>query len=91
VLGIGTGIASVFVMVLYIMFDAFQKTFYGHTDWLWAFPIILFLWISRVWLMAARDQLDDDPVAFAVKDRPSLLLGCVMLLAFLLAWAGVAA
>lgn len=88
VLGLSTGIASIVVLVLYIIFDAFRQTFYGNTIWLWAFPIILFLWTSRIWLVAVRGTLDDDPVAFAVKDKPSILLGTAMLGAFLLAWSG---
>jgi 4-hydroxybenzoate polyprenyltransferase len=88
-LGLGAGISSIAIMVLYIMFDAFQRTFYGNTAWLWVFPLTLFLWISRIWLLAGRGQLHDDPVAFAVGDTVSLLLGCAMFAAFLLAWSGV--
>ena len=88
-LGIGTGIASIIIMVLYVIFDAYRQTFYGNTLWLWAFPVILFLWFARVWLVAARGELDDDPVAFAVNDGPSILLGGAILAAFLLAWSGL--
>jgi 4-hydroxybenzoate polyprenyltransferase len=87
-LGLATGTASVVIMVLYIIFDAFQRSFYGNTTWLWAFPVILFLWISRVWILAVRRQLNDDPVAFAVTDLPSIALGGTMLIAFILAWSG---
>jgi 4-hydroxybenzoate polyprenyltransferase/phosphoserine phosphatase len=87
-LGLGTGIASIIIMVLYVMFDAFRQTFYGDTIWLWAFPIIIFLWFARVWLVAARGELNDDPVAFAVNDVPSIMLGGAILTAFLLAWSG---
>ena len=52
------------------------------------FPLILFLWIARVWLVGQRGELHDDPVAFALKDRQSLVLGAIMALAFVLAWAG---
>ena len=85
-LGLATGTASIVIMVLYIIFDAFDKSFYGQTMWLWSFPVILFLWISRIWLMAGRKQLDDDPIAFAVSDIPSIALGSAMLGAFFLAW-----
>jgi 4-hydroxybenzoate polyprenyltransferase/phosphoserine phosphatase len=87
-LGIGTGIASTLTIVLYVIFDAFRHDLYGNPNWLWAFPVILFLWCCRIWLAAARRQLDDDPVAFALNDRPSLLLGAALLSAFVLAWSG---
>ena len=84
-LGLATGTLSIAVLVLYIMFDAFQRTFYGATDWLWAFPLLLFLWLCRVWLLAGRGELDDDPVAFAVRDSVSIALGGGMLVSYLLA------
>lgn len=88
VLGPAMAVASIVVLVLYVIFDAFRQTFYGNTVWLWAFPVILFLWTSRVWIFAVRGELDDDPVAFAVKDAPSVALGAAMLAAFILAWSG---
>ena len=88
-LGMSSGLCSIAVIGFYIIFDAFQRSFYGDTRWLWAFPIILFLWFSRVWLMAGRGELNDDPVAFAVKDTQSLVLGGGMVVAFFLAWSGL--
>lgn len=88
-IGMGTGICSIAIMGFYIIFDAFQRSFYGDTRWLWAFPIILFLWFSRIWLVAGRGELDDDPVAFAVKDSQSIALGGAMLVAFVFAWSGL--
>jgi hypothetical protein len=38
----------------------------------------MLLWLNRVWLLASRGRLDEDPVAFAITDRASLLIGlCV--------------
>jgi hypothetical protein len=43
----------------------------------------MILWVSRVWLLASRGLLDEDPVIFALADRMSLLLGLgVALVAF---------
>ena len=41
---------------------------------------VMILWISRVWLLASRGELDEDPVVFALTDRTSLLLGLGVLL-----------
>ncbi len=35
-------------------------------------------WISRIWILARRKEVDDDPVAFAIGDGPSYI--CVGLL-----------
>jgi len=47
-------------------------------------PILLF-WISRVWLIAHRGQMDDDPIVFALRDWVSHFLGLLMLLVLWLA------
>jgi 4-hydroxybenzoate polyprenyltransferase len=80
-LGMGTGISAVLVMILYLIEDAYPHQFYAHPALLWALPAILFLFIGRVWLLSERGQMHDDPVAFALKDRVSLLLGLLMSLA----------
>jgi 4-hydroxybenzoate polyprenyltransferase len=80
-LGVGTGISAILVMILYLIEDAYPAQFYANPAVLWALPIILFLFIGRVWLLSERGQMHDDPVAFALKDRVSLLLGLLMSLA----------
>lgn len=88
-LGMATATGSIMIMVLYLIFDAFSRDFYGNPTWLWVFPVVLFLWTARVWLVGQRGQLHDDPVAFALKDRQSLAMGAVMVAAFIMAWVGV--
>ncbi len=43
------------------------------------------MWLMRVWLLANRGELDDDPVVFAVKDPQSLAIGALLALGFLAA------
>ena len=42
---------------------------------MWLITPLMILWLSRVWLLASRGLLDEDPVVFALTDRMSLLLG----------------
>ncbi len=88
-MGVSSGLGAVTIMVLYLINDAFPGGLYGNPVWLWAFPPILFLWIGRIWLLCQRGELNDDPVAFAVRDRTSILLGLGIGVAFLAAWYGV--
>jgi hypothetical protein len=88
-LGLATGTASVLILVLFLIFDVFERDIYTNPHWLWLFPVVIFLWIGRIWLISQRGELNDDPVAFALKDRQSLALGAIMVVAFILAWAGV--
>jgi len=85
-MGVATGMTAVTIMVLYIMNDAFSAAFYREPLFLWVFPAVLFMWISRIWMLCHRQQLNDDPVAFAIRDRLSIALGGVMGLAFIASW-----
>ena len=86
-IGVAAGMSAILVMVLYLINEAFRAGFYSTPAALWAFPCVLFLWLGRVWTLSGRDELHDDPVAFAVRDRASLTLGALMALAFLVAVA----
>ena len=73
-------------MVLYLIHEAFVAGFYRSPLLLWSMPAIMFLWLGRVWLLAGRNVLDDDPLWFAVRDNVSLALGASMVVAFISAW-----
>jgi 4-hydroxybenzoate polyprenyltransferase len=72
--GTSSAYASVVIFTLYI--NGHDVTaLYHHPDRMWLITPLVILWISRVWLLASRGLLDEDPVIFALKDRMSLLLG----------------
>jgi 4-hydroxybenzoate polyprenyltransferase/phosphoserine phosphatase len=76
--GTASGYASVVVFTLYISnLDA--ANLYQHTRRLWLLVPVLLLWLSRLWLLASRGQLDEDPVVYAVTDKRSLLLGALVI------------
>ncbi|MET0293808.1 MAG: UbiA family prenyltransferase, partial [Phenylobacterium sp.] len=85
--GIATATASVLLIALYIVEEVFPRAAYAHPQWLWFAPPVLFAWSSRVWLLAHRGHMHDDPVVFALRDRVSWALGGVLAVAFLLALA----
>ncbi|MDE1176523.1 MAG: UbiA family prenyltransferase [Edaphobacter sp.] len=75
--GSASGYVSVAVLTLYISnLDAAQL--YSHTRRLWLLVPVLLLWISRLWLLASRGELDEDPVVYAITDKRSLLLGVLV-------------
>ncbi|WP_127144836.1 UbiA family prenyltransferase [Pelagibacterium montanilacus] len=88
-MGVSSGMASILIMVLYLTQDALMADFYGNSVWLWAIPALLFLWLSRIWMICQRGELNDDPVAFAIKDPKSLVLCGFVGVAFVMAWVGV--
>jgi 4-hydroxybenzoate polyprenyltransferase len=73
-LGAASGYVSVLVLALYMNSEQ-MRMLYGDSRMLWLVcPLVLF-WITRLWLLANRGQLDEDPVVFAISDRLSLAVG----------------
>lgn len=73
--GIATCSCAVFTVCMYLLEAAFPSNAYSTPQLLWIAVLSIALWSMRIWLLAFRGELDDDPVAFAVKDRKSLFLG----------------
>ena len=84
-LGVAGGIGSLVIMVLYLVEDALRRETYTHPVFLWLLPLALAVWIGRVWLLAHRGLMSDDPVSFALRDKASLGLGVLVALGFVLA------
>jgi 4-hydroxybenzoate polyprenyltransferase len=75
--GIASGYGAVLVLALYINGDA-VGSLYRHPEALWLiYPLFLY-WISRVWLLARRNLMHEDPVLFAIEDRRSHWLFVLM-------------
>ena len=85
VFGVAANLAAILILFLYIVNDAYPVDAYRNPGWLWLIGFFVFLWSSRIWLLSHRAELDDDPVAFAIKDPVSWLLGLLVLGLFALA------
>lgn len=82
-LAAASGFNAVTVFALYISSDS-ARQLYAHAQVLWLICPLLMYWIGRALLMAHRRHMDDDPIVFALKDRPSLIvLGLVGALALI--------
>ncbi|MCW9024892.1 MAG: UbiA family prenyltransferase [Gammaproteobacteria bacterium] len=72
-LGVSSGFISVLVIALYIQTPE-HVVQYQQPELLWmVFPAMLY-WISRMWLLAHRGEMNEDPVLFAVKDKQSYMI-----------------
>ena len=85
-----TGVCSIEKVVhgsssLYIASDMYPRGLYADPQWLWANVILVMMWSSRVWLLSHRGELNDDPISFALRDPPSVLMGIAMAVVLLLA------
>jgi 4-hydroxybenzoate polyprenyltransferase len=76
-MGPTAGYIAVLVFCLYV--DSKGATgIYRAPLLLWVVAPILLYWISRIWFLAHRGQMQDDPVKFALTDRVSWLCGLLV-------------
>jgi len=76
-MGLTSAYVSVLVLCLYVSSDAVSRL-YRLPEALWLISLILLYWITRIWFLARRGQLPDDPVLFATRDRTSLVAGALI-------------
>jgi 4-hydroxybenzoate polyprenyltransferase len=79
--GTTSATAAVLVFMLYIARPD-VTALYKHATRLWLIVPLMLFWLYRVWLLASRGELDEDPVIFAIRDGVSLAIGaCITILA----------
>ncbi len=83
-LGAASGYMAVMVMALYIN-DSRTTQLYRHPEFIWLACPLLLTWITRVWMLAHRGAMNEDPVIYAARDRVSLGIGGLMAIVFLVA------
>ena len=71
--GISSGYISVLVLVFYTH-DLQAGNLYNNPDWLWFVAVAVLYWISHMWLLAFRGQMNEDPVLFAIHDKTSYVV-----------------
>ena len=71
----GTGVAAGCVAVALLATYPLVEPTGAPRATVWPLAALLLLWTGRMWLMAHRGAIHDDPVAFALRDRPSRALG----------------
>jgi len=72
-MGAASGYQAVLVLALYINSSA-SELLYRRPQVLWLLCPLLLYWISRVWMIAHRGLMRDDPVIFAATDRTSQVI-----------------
>jgi 4-hydroxybenzoate polyprenyltransferase/phosphoserine phosphatase len=83
-LGVAAGYISVLVLALYITSKE-VTALYGHPERLWLLCPVMLYWVSRVWLLAHRGLVNEDPLVFALRDKVSYGVGVVAALVLLAA------
>lgn len=87
-LGVASAMAAIMILCLYIIEGAFPTGMYRAPELLLAMPVLIAGWTMRIWLLAHRGVLDDDPVSFAVRDKVSIVMGGILVVIFAAAHFG---
>ena len=82
--GVTSGYISVLVLALYVN-GAEVTALYQHPKVLWLTCPMLLFWVSRIWFLANRGKLSEDPVVFAASDPFSYILSVFFFLVLFLA------
>lgn len=69
--GIGSAMTAMVIMLLYMTNEAGNSGLYHSPGWLYGIPVVVFMWVLRVWFLSHRGILTDDPVVFALRDKVS--------------------
>jgi 4-hydroxybenzoate polyprenyltransferase/phosphoserine phosphatase len=86
-LGITSAFVATAVFALYIN-SSEVAVLYVHPKALWAICPVILYWFSRVWILAHRGDIHDDPIIFLFKDRISYLLAAISVVTLLIAKFG---
>ena len=79
ILGIGSGLLSVLVLMLYTGSQNVQKL-YETPIMLTAIGPLMLYWISNIWFKAYKGKISEDPVLYTIKDKTSYLVAFLIFL-----------
>lgn len=73
--GMASAFSSALVLALYIQSGAVVEQ-YRYPELIWPLaPIVLYM-TMRIWILARRDEMHDDPIVFIISDWRSQLVAC---------------
>jgi 4-hydroxybenzoate polyprenyltransferase len=79
-IGVALGCMSAFILGQYIN-SPLVTQFYTKPQLIWMlFPLLLY-WLGRIWILAGRGQVNEDPLIFAMRDNASravLVIGAIV-------------
>ncbi|MEM4188876.1 MAG: hypothetical protein QXN56_07030 [Candidatus Hadarchaeum sp.] len=67
VMGVAAAFSAVLILGLYLD-SPNAKALYKHPEFLWICCLLLLYWLLRLWLLAGRGVLVDDPLLIAARD-----------------------
>ena len=78
--GVGSGLLAGLVLALYVNGREIERL-YPRPEMLWVVSPLFLYWIIRVWLIAHRGNMNEDPIIYAFHDKMSYIVGSLIVLA----------
>jgi 4-hydroxybenzoate polyprenyltransferase/phosphoserine phosphatase len=82
--GTTSAFTSVLVLALYINSDS-VRLLYTRPQVIWLLCPLLLYMVTRVWMLAHRNKIHEDPVDVVIRDRPCQLIGLLGIILLLVA------
>jgi 4-hydroxybenzoate polyprenyltransferase len=82
--GTVSGMLAALVYCLYVASPEVTRL-YHKPEWLWMVLPVLIFWICRIWLLAWRGKVQEDPILYTFKDPYSYGVGVLMAAAIIAA------
>jgi len=79
IMGVNTAFVSVLVFMLYFNSSNVLEQ-YRTPEWLGGILPLLVFWLGRLWVLAFRGEVNEDPVLYVSKDKVSLIVIVLCLL-----------
>jgi 4-hydroxybenzoate polyprenyltransferase len=71
-----SGYLSILVFTLYLNSPEVARLYHNPTM-MWPVSVCFIFWITRIWFLAHRGEMTDDPIVFTVKDPISYIVGII--------------
>lgn len=84
------GTASAYISILVYALYAYSEqvqVLYNKPIIMWVVAVLLLYWITRIWFLAHRGKMTDDPIVFTGKDYVSWIIG--ILVGIMVLWAKI--
>jgi hypothetical protein len=69
--------SAVIILMLYLN-SAHTAALYQTPQLLWLTCLVMLFWLLRIWTLVVRGQQIEDPIAFALRDKTSLWVFCLI-------------
>ena len=82
-MGVTFSVGALIILSIFLSVVAVPEMLYKSPIRLWVAVPLLLIWTLRIWILAVRGALPDDPVLFSLRDPLSLFIGTLLGLSIL--------